>query len=167
MNRLHRVPVLCLVVVAVGGGFFACKRQASPEKDMASRLVGTWEWKQSKVTQPTVIVLEMTAKGRYTETTCVETGGVRRVLYLKRSTGDLVAEPASADEIAKLKKSGFVAAIETGRFRVVVGEKTQSLVLESDGPGGSREQSLVIHSVNQITIGGQIYQRQGAATPAK
>jgi hypothetical protein len=168
MSRMRRVSALCLVIAGLGGFFsVACKRPLSPEKDMASRVTGTWEWKQPKVAQPTVIVLELTAGGRYTETTYRETGGQRRVLYLKRVTGDLAAEPASADEIAKLKKSGFVPAVETGRFRVAVAEKTQTIVFESDRATGSKEQPLIIHSVNQITIAGQNYQRQSAATPPK
>jgi len=175
MNRLRAGRVWMGVMIAVLGTFapMACKRQSPAEKDLADRLTGTWEWKQPGAPQPTVVVLELTAKGRYTETTYRETGGQRRLLYVKRATNELMPEPADAEAIAKLTKSGFQPALETGRFRVSMAEKTQFIVFEGDkltkvekSEGrGLREQPLIISSVDRVTIAGRPYQRQAAPRP--
>jgi hypothetical protein len=170
------MAVVGLMIAGLGGGLsVACKRSSSVEKDMAARLAGTWLWRQSQIAQPTVIVLDLTAKGRFTETTYRETGGQLRILYIKRATNDLVPEPASPEEIVKLKKSGFEPAVESGRFRIAVAEKTQSIVFESDKLSkieksegrGVNQQPLVINAADRVTIGGRIYQRQAVALHTK
>lgn len=168
MTGLRRTAPIVLTVVAVACCSVGCKRRSPAEKRMMTRLTGTWEWRQPGSRQPTVIVLELTAKGKYTETTYREIGGRRKLLYMHPFTKDLVVEPDSEDAIAKLKKERYNAATDTGHYMLSLGEKIHGIVFESDSLTrmeaaegiGVQEQLMALPSDTQLVIGGRTYARR-------
>ena len=167
MNRWWRTIAVSWMMIGFGIPA-ACKRQSPAEKDMITRLVGTWLWKQPQVAQPTVVILELTSKGRYKETTYREIRGQQKRLYVKRSTAEIVPEPEGAAEIAKLKKAGFEPAVESGNYSVSPEKKIQTIVFESDkltkvekSQGrGLIEQPVVVQTADKVVIGGRLFERQ-------
>jgi len=166
MMRLStRLLVAVLVAAAVA---VACKRRSSAEKTLMRRIAGTWVWREPNSSQPTVVVLELTAKGKYKRATFKEVAGKRKLFYVNHFTKDLVVEPDSPEEIKRLKKKGYDPAVDTGRYMVSVEENIQRIAFESDSltraeveeGSGVREQLMVLRSDNQLTIGGRTYRRE-------
>jgi len=175
MTRKWMVGCVAATIAAVGLVPVSCKQRSRAEKDLMARLAGTWVWRQPKSTTPSIVVLELSARGRYQETSYREVDGKRRLLYIKRFTAEVAPEPDGAEAIAKLKKAGFEPAIETGRYTVSIQDKLQTMIFENDrltqtekSEGrGLKEQPLTIPSPDQATIGGQIFWRQSTTHSAK
>jgi len=163
--------VLALVVAACFSA--SCKRRTRTERDLMARLAGSWVWRQAGVPQPTVVVLKLTARGKFERTTYRQVGATRKLLYMHPFTKDMVVEPESPEAIAKLKKERYEPAMDRGRYMVSLQEKSQRIVFEGASAtrfevaeGSSpQEQPLTLHSQNQLVIGGRTYERE-TPTPA-
>jgi len=166
MKIRRDMVALALAGVAIVGLFSACKRAAGPEKSMMATLAGAWTWKEAKVAEPTVVVLELTAKGRYKQSTYREVRNQRKLIYIKRLNNDVATEPETPDAIAKLKKDGYDPAVDEGAYRLKLGDKGEAISFESDRltsvqkaqGSGTREEVLTIASA-KIIIGGRTFQR--------
>jgi hypothetical protein len=167
MKTLRGVVVLVLTGVALVGLSSACKRVSGPERSMMATLAGTWTWKEEKAVEPTVIVLELTAKGRYKESTYREVRNQRKLLYVKRLTMEMLYEPEDKPTIGRIKKEGYEPAMDEGGYRLKLGDKAEKITFQSSkltsvqktDRSGIREEALTIESPNRIVIGGRAYTR--------
>jgi len=160
---------VALVLGLVLGAAAGCKRRLSPERQMMTRLAGTWVWRDTtkKAVGATVIVLDLTAKGRYEEKTYRENRGQRKLLYMRANPPDVVEEPESSDEIARLKRERYEPAVATGRFSLALEGPFQKIIFESDKVSAvdktagrtSREESFTLGPGDKLNIGGRTYQR--------
>jgi len=174
MARVRRIAPVVLTIAAVACFSGSCRRRPSDVKRMMNRLAGTWEWRQPNAAQPTVIVLELTARGKYEETTYREIGGQRKLLYMHPFTKDLIVQPEGEEAIAELEKERFQPAKDHGSYMVSLEENAQRIVFESASVARARttdavgvdERLMMLRTDNQLVIGGRIYLRR-PTTPSR
>lgn len=175
MMKSLKIAVCLGIVAAAAASLNACKRGSAEVRQEMKNLAGKWTWRGPGPAYTTVVELELTDNGRYTETTYAEKDGKRRLLYFNRFLADTQFGPTDDDPdkdkaIAKLEEENFKPAIEkgsysvdvkTGATRTITFEKSDYTGVDAAEGRGVRELALSpLQDYKQVKIGARTYNRE-------